>query len=114
AIAVREGATLHLAVDGASFVFQEMSAFPRGDALQDATRACAPVAGSVAQVLVAPGDAVQSGQRLLCVEAMKMEMWLCAQASGTVRAVHACVGEQVVSGALLVELEVAPAELAKE
>jgi geranyl-CoA carboxylase alpha subunit len=56
---------------------------------------------------VSPGDAVQPGQRLLCVEAMKMEMWLCAQAAGTVRAVHARVGEQVVSAALLVELDLA-------
>jgi geranyl-CoA carboxylase alpha subunit len=114
AIAVRDGATLHLAVDGTTHVFHEVSAFPTVDAQQDASRARASVAGSVVQVLVAPGDTVHSGQRLLCVEAMKMEMWLCAQDAGTVRAVHARVGEQVVSGALLVELDLAAPELAKE
>jgi geranyl-CoA carboxylase alpha subunit len=49
---------------------------------------------------------VQEGQALVCVEAMKMEMWLSAQAAGTVHALHTAVGEQVESGALLVELEI--------
>jgi geranyl-CoA carboxylase alpha subunit len=46
------------------------------------------------------------GQQLLCVEAMKMEMWLCAQAPGTVSALHVQPGDQVESGALLAEIEV--------
>jgi len=41
----------------------------------------------------------------VCVEAMKMEMWLCAEAAGVVQAVHAKAGDQVESGALLVELK---------
>jgi geranyl-CoA carboxylase alpha subunit len=123
AIAVRSGSrnggaggasVLHLALDGHSPVFHEVSAFPAAQNLQDASRALAPVAGTVAHVLVAMGDTVQPGQRLLCVEAMKMEMWLCAQAAGTVRAVHARVGDQVATGALLVELELAATETAKE
>ena len=48
---------------------------------------------------------MQEGQALLCVEAMKMEMWLSAQAAGTVVALHAQIGEQVDSGALLVEIK---------
>ena len=82
-----------------------MSAFPSADALKDASRARSPVAGKVTQVLVAPGDAVQDGQQLICVEAMKMEMWLCAESAGTVQAIHAKAGEQVESGAVLVELQ---------
>ncbi len=57
--------------------------------LTDATRTRAPVAGVVAQVRVATGDAVVVGQPLVCVEAMKMEMWLHAVADGTVTALHA-------------------------
>ena len=60
---------------------------------------------SVTQILVASGTAVQVGQQLVCVEAMKMEMWLCAEGAGTVKAVHAQVGQQVESAAVLVELE---------
>ncbi|MDE2417778.1 MAG: ATP-grasp domain-containing protein [Burkholderiales bacterium] len=105
AIAVVAGADLHLAWAGYSHVFTEVSAFPNADALKDASKARSPVAGKVTQVLVAAGDAVQDGQQLVCVEAMKMEMWLCAEASGSVKVLHVKAGEQVESGAVLVELE---------
>ncbi len=105
AIAVFVGADLHIAHAGHSHVFTEVSAFPNADSLKDASRARAPVAGKVTQVLVAPGDAVQDGQQLVCVEAMKMEMWLCAESAGTVKAVHAKAGDQVESGAVLVDLD---------
>lgn len=106
AIAVFAGTTVHLAVDGQSFVFAEVSPFPDADARKDASKARSPVAGKVTQVLVAAGASVQAGQQLVCVEAMKMEMWLCAEAGGVVQAVHTKAGEQVESGALLVELEI--------
>jgi geranyl-CoA carboxylase alpha subunit len=105
AIAVFVGTDLHLAVAGHSHVFTEVSAFPHADALKDASRARSPVAGKVTQVLVATGDSVQDGLQLVCVEAMKMEMWLCAESIGTVKAVHTKAGDQVESGAVLVELE---------
>ncbi|MFZ2307567.1 MAG: acetyl/propionyl/methylcrotonyl-CoA carboxylase subunit alpha [Rhodoferax sp.] len=106
AIAVLDGARVHLALQGHSFVVSEVSAFPDADARKDASKARSPVAGKVTQVVVAAGDAVQPGQQLVCVEAMKMEMWLCAEAAGVVQAVHAKAGDQVESGALLVELEI--------
>jgi geranyl-CoA carboxylase alpha subunit len=106
AVALLAGTQVHLAYQGQSFVFEEVSPFPSADALQDPSRALSPVAGKVTQVLASAGDAVAEGQQLVCVEAMKMEMWLCAQAAGTVKAVHAKVADQVESGALLVELEI--------
>ncbi|MDO8448861.1 MAG: acetyl/propionyl/methylcrotonyl-CoA carboxylase subunit alpha [Rhodoferax sp.] len=105
AISVMNGSDLHLALDGYSFAFSEVSAFPSADALKDASRARSPVAGKVTQILVAPGAPVQEGQQMVCVEAMKMEMWLSAEAAGTVQAVHAKVGDQMESGALLIEIE---------
>ncbi len=106
AIAVADGAQLHLAIDGAVFVFTEPSAWPARDSGTDPRRALAPVAGVVAHVGVAPGDAVVAGQPLVCVEAMKMEMWLHAAAAGTVRLVHVRTSDPVASGAVLVELEI--------
>ncbi len=105
--AVRDGATLQLALAGAVFGFAEPSPYPVRDRGADPKRACAPVAGVVAQVLVAAGDRVAAGQPLVCVEAMKMEMWLNAAAAGTVRAVHVGTRDTVAAGALLVELEIA-------
>jgi len=105
AIAVCEGPRVHLALQGRNWMVAEASAFPNADARIDASTARSPVAGKVTQVAVAVGDAVQPGQQLVCVEAMKMEMWLCAEGAGRVQAVHATSGQQVQSGALLVELE---------
>ena len=107
AVMVMTPTALHLALNEAQFVFHELSAFPDANQAQDAKRACAPVAGKVSQVQVAVGDTVMDGQAMVCVEAMKMEMWVPAQASGRVTAVHVRLGEQVESGALLVELEIA-------
>ena len=104
--AMQDGTTLHLAIDGAVFSFTEPSAYPATSAGADPSRACAPVAGVVAQLLVAPGDTVAAGQPLLCVEAMKMEMWLVAAAAGTVKALHAVARQSVAAGMLLVELEI--------
>jgi geranyl-CoA carboxylase alpha subunit len=106
--AVPDGATLHLVIDGAVFRFGEPSPYPATESGADPLRARAPVAGVVTRVAVAVGDAVVAGQPLVCVEAMKMEMWLHAAAAGTVSAVHALEQASVTAGALLVELEIAP------
>lgn len=104
-VARREGARLQLVGDAAVFVFEEPSPLPERAAAADPLRACAPVAGLVAQLLVKPGDAVAEGQALVSVEAMKMEMWLSAACAGRVKAVHAALQQPVAAGALLVELE---------
>ena len=105
AIALIHENALHIALGGSSFVFQEVSPFSEKDMAMDATRARAPVAGKVTQIQFAEGEVVREGQAMVCVEAMKMEMWLTAQAAGTVVALHVKVGEQVESGALLIEIE---------
>jgi geranyl-CoA carboxylase alpha subunit len=101
-------AALHLVRQAASFRFHEPSPMPAAASTDDPRRACAPVAGLVAQLLVKPGDRVEAGQPLASVEAMKMEMWLNAGAAGTVAAVHAAPRDAVRAGALLVELTLEP------
>ena len=54
---------------------------------------------------------MSAGQPLLCVEAMKMEMWLSARAGGTVRAVHAQLKGSVAAGSLLAEIDIAQEEI---
>jgi len=103
---VQAGTTLQLAFDGAAFSFDEDSPYPAAEAGTDPRHARAPVAGVVAQLLVAVGDSVASGQALVSVESMKMEMWLHAAVPGTVKALHAALRQPVAAGALLVELEI--------
>ena len=106
--ALRDGDSLHLAVDAAVFRFTEPSPFPTRDERSDPRRVCAKTAGVIAQLRVQRGERVAAGQALACVEAMKMEMWLHAGASGTVNALHGTVGQSIAAGAVLIELEIDP------
>jgi len=79
---------------------------PRRDAVAGATdgRITAPMPGRVLAVDVAAGQTVAAGDRLLVLEAMKMEHRITARAAGTVSAVHITAGDQVADGMLLVEI----------
>jgi propionyl-CoA carboxylase alpha chain len=61
----------------------------------------APMPGSVVRIEVGVGDVVTAGQRLLVLEAMKMEHPILAPADGTVASIDVGVGEQVDGGQVL-------------
>ncbi|QMW24011.1 acetyl/propionyl/methylcrotonyl-CoA carboxylase subunit alpha [Sandaracinobacteroides saxicola] len=65
----------------------------------------APMPGRVLSLHVAAGDRVQAGDRLLVLEAMKMEHRLTAPFDGTVAALTASVNAQVSEGTLLITIE---------
>jgi 3-methylcrotonyl-CoA carboxylase alpha subunit len=65
----------------------------------------APMPGKVIAVDVAPGEAVTKGQRLLVLEAMKMEHALTAPFDGTVAELAVAEGQQVQVEALLARVE---------
>ena len=65
----------------------------------------APMPGVVATVAVKAGDAVQEGDLLLTIEAMKMETGLHAERDAVVKAVHVQPGGQIDAKDLLVEFE---------
>jgi biotin carboxyl carrier protein len=62
----------------------------------------APLPGRVTHVAVAPGDAVERGDTLLVIEAMKMENELRAGAAGQVAEVRVQPGQAVNAGDVLV------------
>ncbi|MFQ5425940.1 MAG: biotin/lipoyl-containing protein, partial [Gaiellales bacterium] len=64
----------------------------------------APMPGTVLQVLVSEGERVEPKQRLLVLEAMKMETPVTAPRRGAVERVAVSEGEQVSRGQLLVAL----------
>jgi 3-methylcrotonyl-CoA carboxylase alpha subunit len=68
----------------------------------------APMPGKVTAVEVAAGDKVEKGQRLLTLEAMKMEHALTAPFDGTVAECSAVAGQQVTEGQTLVKVEAEP------
>jgi pyruvate carboxylase subunit B len=60
--------------------------------------------GIVVKLLVKAGDAVEAGQSLLILEAMKMQNEIAAPAPGTVKAIHVREREAVAAGAKLVTI----------
>ncbi|HEX8842829.1 MAG TPA: biotin/lipoyl-containing protein, partial [Sphingomicrobium sp.] len=70
----------------------------------------APMPGKVTAVEVSKGEKVAKGQRLLTLEAMKMEHSLTAPFDGTVADLSASTGGQVTEGQLLVRIEPEPSE----
>jgi len=65
----------------------------------------APMPGKVTAVEVAAGDKVSKGQRLVTLEAMKMEHSLTAPFDGTITELNASLGAQVREGQMLVKVE---------
>ncbi|MGH9945517.1 MAG: biotin/lipoyl-containing protein, partial [Pyrinomonadaceae bacterium] len=70
-----------------------------------AARIVASMPGKVVRVLVAVGAAVEAGDELLVVEAMKMQNELKSPKAGTVVEVHAQAGQTVNAGDVLIVVE---------
>jgi acetyl-CoA/propionyl-CoA carboxylase biotin carboxyl carrier protein len=65
----------------------------------------APMQGTIVKVLVSEGDAVEAGQAVLVLEAMKMENTINAETEGTVREVRVTEGDTVGTGDVLIVIE---------
>jgi biotin carboxyl carrier protein len=57
------------------------------------------------KVLVGQGDAVEPGQSLLVLEAMKMENHINAEQGGTVKELRVAAGDTVGTGDVLILIE---------
>ena len=93
--------------DGQAYVFERNSRGSGAAAAGDGA-ILAPMPGKVIAVDVAEGDAVTAGQRLMVLEAMKMEHALTAPFDGTVTGLSVSEGGQVQVEAVLCVVE--PAE----
>jgi pyruvate carboxylase len=108
--------------DGRRTVFFELNGQPREATVQDLSeqvqaarrpkadpsapeQVAAPMPGMVVTVAVRPGDAVARGQKLLTLEALKMETTLTSPCEGKVADLLAQPGDQVEVGDLLVRLQ---------
>jgi biotin carboxyl carrier protein len=63
----------------------------------------APLPGVVKAVAARPGQQVVEGDRLLVIEAMKMDNIIRSPRAGTIDAVHVAEGHRVVHGQLMIE-----------
>jgi pyruvate carboxylase len=129
-IDIEEGKTLILKfqtvgdphVDGTRIVFFELNGQPREVVVVDQAltkgvetrrkaeannplHVAAPMPGLVVGVAVTPGEEVKAGQKLLALEAMKMETTVYAERPAKVAEVLARAGTQVEGGDLLIRFE---------
>lgn len=74
-------------------------------ATKSADRITAPMPGKITKIFVNQDQAVQRGDALLVMEAMKMEYTLKSDLNAQVEKLTVQVGDQVVLGQLLVQLK---------
>ena len=102
-----EGDVLFLGEAGRDYRFETGRS---AEALQEdgaSGRVVAPMHGKILEIAVEPGDIVVRGDRLLVIEAMKMQHDIVAPAAGEVAEVRQRVGVQVAAGDPLVEIALA-------
>ncbi len=100
------GDVLHLDVAGTIAAFRE-SALESGRTpdRRAGSQLLAPMNGAVVAVLAKAGDNVKKGQRIVIVEAMKMQHEIVAERDGIVARIHVKEGDQVTTRQLLGELQ---------
>ena len=64
-----------------------------------------PIAGTVLELKCKVGDAVEQGQDLVVIEAMKMETAIAAPCAGTIKTIHVAAGDAVRETQVLVDFE---------
>jgi len=102
AAVLRDGTRLTTILDGESYGWDLVDPLqPPSSAQAGGDMVVAPMPGRIIDVRVQPGVAVQRGDVLLVLEAMKVQMRLTAPRDGTIGRVGAAVGDLVDDGAVL-------------
>jgi acetyl-CoA carboxylase biotin carboxyl carrier protein len=65
----------------------------------------ASMAGTVLNVFVSSGDSINSGQEVIMLESMKMEIPIESEGSGVVKELRVSIGDFVNEGDVLLVLE---------
>ncbi len=94
-----------ITLDGKTFAYSEAVEHGEGSASAADGAILAPMPGKVIAVDVSEGDQVSAGQRLIVLEAMKMEHALTAPFDGTITGLEASEGGQVQVEAVLCVVE---------
>jgi 3-methylcrotonyl-CoA carboxylase alpha subunit len=104
AYSAADGNTRHVAINGESHTLTIPDSRTRRRTAAHAGDLTAQMPGQVIAISVNEGDAVQTGQTLVVLEAMKMEIRVAAPGDGVVKKLLVAVGDVVERGQRLVEI----------
>lgn len=104
ALVRKDGKRTLVSFDGQTFTIERLESRARAHSAASTGRIVAPMPGLVVDVSVSSGDLVESGDKLLTLEAMKTQLSFSAPFAGKVVEVLA-KGAQVQEGTLLVCVE---------
>ena len=100
-----DGETLYIAADGESFVIRDASLeTSRAGAKGGDAKMLAPMNGRIVSVLAKAGETVSKGQRIVILEAMKMQHEIVAPRDGALASVNVAEGDQVATRQVLAAL----------
>jgi geranyl-CoA carboxylase alpha subunit len=101
---------LHLDLNGTTIAVRETPLEAAGAARRERSgRLVAPMNGAIVAVFAKPGDRVSRGQRIVVLEAMKMQHEIGAERDGTVGEILVKPGDQVATRQVLAVLAPEPA-----
>ena len=104
--ATADATVVSVMIDAASFEIAFPDPLSARSHAADATDALmAPMTGIVRAVGIASGDTVRAGERLIVMEAMKMETTLLAHRDGLIAEVLCAVGDAVEGGSILLRYQ---------
>ncbi len=104
ALTVRRGDEILVSYRGRSYSVKPVVHGGTGEAEGDSGELRAPLPGQVVEVAALPGQKAAKGQRILVLEAMKMQQTLSAPFDGTLDRLEVKVGDQVSEGQLLAHI----------
>lgn len=105
AVAVRQGEATLVSYRGRVYRIERSLPRARSSRAGESGEIFAPMPGAIADVLVDKGDAVENGQKLLVLEAMKTQQPFSAPFAGRVAELLVNPGDQVTEGQLLAKVE---------
>jgi len=91
-------------VNGRTFTYERERQQTGGPTAADSSALSASIPAVVTQLLVAVGDTVSAGDKLILLESMKMIIPIQAPYDGTVAQIHCTVGEAVQPDMQLIEI----------
>ncbi|KXK21927.1 MAG: biotin/lipoyl-containing protein [Fimbriimonadaceae bacterium] len=108
-LAVRAGDVTWVSYRGRQFEVRRPSSACESEKRTHSGEIHAPMPGSIVEVRAVEGQAVERGDKLVILEAMKTQQSFEAPFAGTVTSLPVSAGDQVVEGQLLALVEPRPA-----